>query len=718
MGLSGILFCGILPISWIIELNAQEVVPQEVSPPLTASGLGEPIMKSGYTEAPPPLHGPMWTPDGEIFYDHGDPTPFEQMMMDRVNRARANPGAEANRLGIGLNDGLSPGTIVDTPKQPLAMHRFLINAARDHAQWMLDENEFSHTGAGGSSISERISGSGYPLTGSWTVGENIAWNGTTGALDPVFSTQLAHDGLFESPGHRVNLMNNAFQEIGIGIRTGIFTDDGIDYNALMAAQKFAASGGTPDPFLLGTAYYDFNGNGLYDVEEAIRGVTVAISGGDYYTETASAGGYAMPMPSGAATRTVSFSAQGTTFTETVHLPGGQNMQVDLIPTYTPPELSGPTLAVTHHSHCYTPSSVFGATHFEVAVETRNTTPTDSPTDLSRMIDGTSPGYTPLSTTVKHTGTAAYHLTHPLSAFSSERLTYQQPFFVAPNAELRFYSRLQWASADQIACVEVSENEGATWQVVYAQAGENSSGEPSFVQRTVSLSDFEGATIVLRFNYDFAGGSLYVGTEDYLGWFIDEVEFDGLLTVETIESDTILPGDSYCFTPVTEQTYWIQARPLHHGTPWPGGPRLEITGVAPATFADWAATHELAAGLPAGTISDYPTADYSNDGIANLMAYALDIDPTQPIAAGIIPDPFLENGQWVYSYRRHVTATDVTVYPQISIDLENWFSPEDPDHPVTFTDTLSQQDGPVEHRQLMIDPASHRIVFVRLVAVAQ
>ena len=48
-------------------------------------------------------------------------SPAEQLMVELVNRARANPTAESLRYGIDLNAGLS-GTeqLNPTPKQPLA----------------------------------------------------------------------------------------------------------------------------------------------------------------------------------------------------------------------------------------------------------------------------------------------------------------------------------------------------------------------------------------------------------------------------------------------------------------------------------------------------------------------------------------------------------------------------------------------------------------------
>ena len=33
----------------------------------------------------------------------------EQLVIELINRARANPAAEAARLGIDLNEGLQPG---------------------------------------------------------------------------------------------------------------------------------------------------------------------------------------------------------------------------------------------------------------------------------------------------------------------------------------------------------------------------------------------------------------------------------------------------------------------------------------------------------------------------------------------------------------------------------------------------------------------------------
>src|SRR5687767_10501834 len=50
------------------------------------------------------------------------PTAFEQYVIELINRARANPSAEAKRYGIDLNEGLAGGTISSGARQPLAIN--------------------------------------------------------------------------------------------------------------------------------------------------------------------------------------------------------------------------------------------------------------------------------------------------------------------------------------------------------------------------------------------------------------------------------------------------------------------------------------------------------------------------------------------------------------------------------------------------------------------
>jgi hypothetical protein len=235
------------------------------------------------------------------------PDNYEQYLLELVNRARAHPAAEAARYGIDLNEGLTPGTISSDPKPPLAPHPDLIDAARTHSQWMIDNDVFSHTGAGGSSPGDRMTAAGYDFQLPWGWGENLAWSGTTApSLDPLTLTADQHQGLFvdagvDGRGHRLNLMNPSFREIGPGIVLGNFQG----YNAEMITEDFAYTA-TPgiDGFLTGVVYNDalVTEDSFYTPGEGLGDVTItatrASDEATFETTTWSSGGYSLALPAG------------------------------------------------------------------------------------------------------------------------------------------------------------------------------------------------------------------------------------------------------------------------------------------------------------------------------------------------------------------------------------------------------------------------------------
>jgi uncharacterized protein YkwD len=92
---------------------------------------------------------------------------------------------------------------------PLTMQFQLRKAARYHSEWMADTGTFSHDSPGGpygDDFVDRITWAGY--SGWSRVGENIA-AGYTSPVDVV-------KGWMESDGHCANIMNDDFNEIGIG----------------------------------------------------------------------------------------------------------------------------------------------------------------------------------------------------------------------------------------------------------------------------------------------------------------------------------------------------------------------------------------------------------------------------------------------------------------------------------------------------------------------
>lgn len=214
-------------------------------------------------------------------------TAAEQLLLELINRARLNPVAEAARLGVGLNDGLSAGQIGTQAQQVLAPDTALESAAAAHSSWMLAMDTFSHTGSGGSSAGDRMATAGYVFEGSWTWGENLAWSGSTGAVDAAEATLSHYAGLFESAGHRANTLNADFSEVGVAQVLGTYGR----YNASMLTENFAASGDAV--FITGVAFHDRDGDRFYDIGEGQSGVT--ISAGGAKIATGAAGGYALAL---------------------------------------------------------------------------------------------------------------------------------------------------------------------------------------------------------------------------------------------------------------------------------------------------------------------------------------------------------------------------------------------------------------------------------------
>lgn len=89
---------------------------------------------------------------------------------------------------------------------------------------MLDKDYFAHNSFNGEPFSARLKRAGYAYR---TAGENIAWGSGS------YSTpENRFEGWLNSPGHKANILNKNFREIGIGARTGSYTDrrNGHTYN--------------------------------------------------------------------------------------------------------------------------------------------------------------------------------------------------------------------------------------------------------------------------------------------------------------------------------------------------------------------------------------------------------------------------------------------------------------------------------------------------------
>lgn len=99
--------------------------------------------------------------------------------------------------------------------EPLSESSALEKAADRYAADMVARRFFDHVSPGGGTFMDRIKAAGWLPSGSWTAGENIAWG--SGELGTPASIV---DGWMHSAGHRANILNGGFTQIGIGIADG------------------------------------------------------------------------------------------------------------------------------------------------------------------------------------------------------------------------------------------------------------------------------------------------------------------------------------------------------------------------------------------------------------------------------------------------------------------------------------------------------------------
>jgi uncharacterized protein YkwD len=110
----------------------------------------------------------------------------EAQVLTLVNRERASAGCS-----------------------PVTSNAELTRAADDYSDVMARSGVMSHTGPDGSTMTTRVEAAGYEWS---TLGENIA-RGQADAASVM-------ESWMNSPGHRANILNCSFKELGVGVHFG------------------------------------------------------------------------------------------------------------------------------------------------------------------------------------------------------------------------------------------------------------------------------------------------------------------------------------------------------------------------------------------------------------------------------------------------------------------------------------------------------------------
>ncbi len=90
-------------------------------------------------------------------------------------------------------------------------------AAQEHAEDMANRNYFAHETPEGTTPTQQIKNAGYPLTGKWATGQNIAKGQET-------AEEVMQDWM-NSSGHRANILSSKFKDLGVGFYQNHWVQD-------------------------------------------------------------------------------------------------------------------------------------------------------------------------------------------------------------------------------------------------------------------------------------------------------------------------------------------------------------------------------------------------------------------------------------------------------------------------------------------------------------
>ena len=277
-------------------------------------------------------------------------TASEQLFLELVNSARLDPLGNAalyisdyaplissdSSIQSALNYfGVSGSLLLQqfsalVPAQPLAFNDALAAAARNHNLAMIDADTQSHQLPGEASFGARLQAQGYSYS---SAGENVfayaegELYGHAGFMVD-WGGSAATGGMQSPAGHRQNIMNASFREIGVGVT--LENNGGTSVGPMVVTQDLVLRQNSNSfSLVLGVAYNDDDANDFYSVGEGVAGLNVAL--GATTTTTSASGGYTLELDSTGA-QTLSFSGGGLSSAVEVslNLVNGKNYKIDVI----------------------------------------------------------------------------------------------------------------------------------------------------------------------------------------------------------------------------------------------------------------------------------------------------------------------------------------------------------------------------------------------------
>jgi len=261
--------------------------------------------------------------------------------------------------------------------------------------------------------------------------------------------------------------------------------------------------------------------------------------------------------------------------------------------YIPTAISGPAQPGVGHPNNYTcapPNNPHVTGYQWVAAQAPSGNLFDGAEHgTSNFIVTISPGYCVITNGLAASGSYSFYLVMTNNA-ADQILQLNRVLFPATNAYISFAGLLGYATVNQIAEVQISTTGGLNWQNIYSQAGttNNAPVESTYHTHSLSLSNYAGQSVLLRFNFHLApdtNGNYFTYNPSInppSGWFIDNILITNTLQLTNFSTNaTSSPG--FVFTPALGGSWLLEAQAvIFNQFPIGFGPLAQLTAISNAT----------------------------------------------------------------------------------------------------------------------------------------
>jgi hypothetical protein len=206
---------------------------------------------------------------------------------------------------------------------------------------------------------------------------------------------------------------------------------------------------------------------------------------------------------------------------------------------------------------------------------------------SNFIVAITPGYAVITNGRAASGYFSFFLAMTNNA-ADQILQLNRILLPATNTFVSFAGLLGYASSNQVAEVQISTTGGLNWQNIYTQAGTNGLMDLTYHTHSLSLSNYAGQSVLLRFNYHLApnpdGNYIFYppSISPPAGWFIDNILITNTLQLTNLSTNST-SSPNFVFTPALGGGWVLKAQAvIFNQFPIGFGPLAQLTAISNAS----------------------------------------------------------------------------------------------------------------------------------------